>query len=179
MRLRQHSPVRPIAGSAAERIVRGERFVHVADRREEDAYRDNRIFRGLVDTSGYAHHCPLLCADAQMDNAIATAIPLMFNPHPCTFRCPPGPAGPPGPPGPQGAEGPAGPPSTAENAIRTIRLDCTGPGCRGECNQNEVLVIGYCGPRRIPVTFINERTVTCPRVAATSPLIMVCVKAGS
>jgi two-component system NtrC family sensor kinase len=50
--LRQHSPVRPIAGSAAERIVRGERFVHVADRREEDAYRDNRIFRGLVDTSG-------------------------------------------------------------------------------------------------------------------------------
>src|SRR6266550_2415765 len=91
----------------------------------------------------------------------------------------PGPAGPPGPPGPQGAEGPAGPPSTAENAIRIIRLDCTGPGCRGECNQNEVLVIGYCGPRRIPVTFINERTVTCPRVAATSPLIMVCVKAGS
>jgi two-component system NtrC family sensor kinase len=50
--LRQHSPARPIAGSAAERIVRGERFVHVADRQEEDAYRDNRIFRGLVDTSG-------------------------------------------------------------------------------------------------------------------------------
>jgi two-component system NtrC family sensor kinase len=50
--LRRHSPVRPIAGSAAERIVRGERFVHVADRREEDAYRDNRIFRELVDTSG-------------------------------------------------------------------------------------------------------------------------------
>jgi len=50
--LRQHSPVRPIAGSAAERIVRGERFVHVADRRKEDAYRDNQTFRGLVDTSG-------------------------------------------------------------------------------------------------------------------------------
>jgi hypothetical protein len=29
--LRQHSPVRPIAGSAAELIVRGERFVHVAE----------------------------------------------------------------------------------------------------------------------------------------------------
>src|SRR5215469_10545244 len=65
----------------------------------------------------------------------------------------PGPAGPPGPPGPQGAEGPAGPPGTAENAIRVVRLDCTGSACRGECNQNEVLVIGYCGPRRIPVTF--------------------------
>ena len=50
--LRQHNPVRPIAGSAAERIVRGERFVHVADRHEEDAYRDNQTFRELVDTSG-------------------------------------------------------------------------------------------------------------------------------
>jgi class 3 adenylate cyclase len=50
--LRQHSPVRPIAGSAAELIVRGERFVHVADRREEFAYRDNETFRGLVDKSG-------------------------------------------------------------------------------------------------------------------------------
>ena len=50
--LRQHSPVRPIAGSAAELIVRGERFVHVADRREEIAYRDNETFRGLVDKSG-------------------------------------------------------------------------------------------------------------------------------
>src|SRR5262249_1495463 len=88
----------------------------------------------------------------------------------------PGPAGPPGPPGPQGAEGPAGSPSAAENAIRVIRLDCTAAACRGECNQNEVLVIGYCGPRRIPVTLINERTVTCPRLATTSPLIMVCAK---
>jgi GAF domain-containing protein len=50
--LRQHNPVRPIAGSAAERIVLGERFVHVTDRHEEDAYRNNRTFRELVDTSG-------------------------------------------------------------------------------------------------------------------------------
>ena len=50
--LRQHNPVRPIAGSAAERIVRGEPFVHVADRRDEPAYRDNQTFRELVDTSG-------------------------------------------------------------------------------------------------------------------------------
>ena len=50
--LRDHNPVRPIPGSAAERIVRGERFVHVADRREEPAYRDNQKFRALVDTSG-------------------------------------------------------------------------------------------------------------------------------
>ena len=50
--LQDHNPVRPIPGSAAERIVRGERFVHVADRRQEPAYRDNLTFRGLVDTSG-------------------------------------------------------------------------------------------------------------------------------
>ncbi len=49
--LRQHNPLPPMAGSAADRIVRGERFVHVVDRREEDAYRDNQIFRALVDTS--------------------------------------------------------------------------------------------------------------------------------
>ena len=50
--LQDHNPVRPIPGSAAERIVRGERFVHVSDRRQEPAYRDNQTFRGLVDTSG-------------------------------------------------------------------------------------------------------------------------------
>ena len=50
--LRDHDPVRPIIGSAAERIVQGERFVHVADRRQEPAYRDDQTFRGLVDASG-------------------------------------------------------------------------------------------------------------------------------
>src|SRR5262249_44562015 len=50
--LRQHSTVPPIAGSAADRIVRGARFDHMADRRDEDAYRDNQTFRGLVDTGG-------------------------------------------------------------------------------------------------------------------------------
>ena len=50
--LQDHSPIRPIPGSAADRIVRGERLVHVTDLREEDAYRDNPVFRGLVETSG-------------------------------------------------------------------------------------------------------------------------------
>jgi hypothetical protein len=91
----------------------------------------------------------------------------------------PGAVGPPGEKGEPGPAGPPGPPGTAENATRVVRLDCTGAACRGECNQNEVLVIGYCGPRRTAVTFINERTVTCPRGAATSPLVMVCLKAAS
>jgi GAF domain-containing protein len=50
--LREHNPVRPIEGSAAERIVRGEPFVHVTDRRDEPVYRDDQTFRELVDTSG-------------------------------------------------------------------------------------------------------------------------------
>ena len=50
--LQDHNPVRPIPGSAAERIVQGERFVHVTDRRQEPAYRGNQTFRELVDTSG-------------------------------------------------------------------------------------------------------------------------------
>ena len=50
--LHQHSTVRPIPGSAADRIVRGARFDHMVDRREESAYRDNQTFRGLVDTGG-------------------------------------------------------------------------------------------------------------------------------
>src|SRR5215475_1928424 len=50
--LHQHSKVRPAPGSAADRIVRGARFDHMADRREESAYRDNQTFRGLVDTGG-------------------------------------------------------------------------------------------------------------------------------
>jgi hypothetical protein len=93
----------------------------------------------------------------------------------------PGPAGPAGPPGPQGAEGPPGPPGIAaspapDSAIRVTRSNCEAAACRAECNQNEVLVIAYCGPRRSPVTLINERTVTCARGAPNSPLVMVCAK---
>ena len=87
--------------------------------------------------------------------------------------------GAPGPVGPQGAQGPPGPSGVVEHAIRVIRLDCTTAACRGECNQNEIFVVGYCGARRTPVTLLNERTATCPRLASTSPLIMVCVKAES
>jgi hypothetical protein len=44
--LREHNPARPLVGSSAERIVKGEPFVHVADRRDEPAYRNNQTFRG-------------------------------------------------------------------------------------------------------------------------------------
>jgi len=96
----------------------------------------------------------------------------------------PGPAGPPGPPGlpgPQGAEGPPGPPGAAaatESAVRVMRSNCQTAACREECNQGEVLVVAYCGARRSAVILVNERTVTCPRGAATSPLVVVCAKAA-
>jgi Collagen triple helix repeat (20 copies) len=95
------------------------------------------------------------------------------EPGPVGPAGPPGPAGPAGPAGPQGAEGPPG----AADTIRVTRANCEGAACRAECNQNEVLVIAYCGPRRSPVTLVNERTVSCPRGAATSPLVMICAKA--
>ena len=50
--LRKNSPVPPIPGSAADRIARGEDIVHVVDRRGEEAYASNLVFRDLVDSSG-------------------------------------------------------------------------------------------------------------------------------
>jgi Collagen triple helix repeat (20 copies) len=92
-----------------------------------------------------------------------------------------GPAGPPGPPGPSGPPGPAGPPGpttpqTSEGPVRVIRSSCEGAPCRAECNQDEVVVSAYCGARRTPATVVNERAVSCPRGAATSPLVMICAK---
>src|SRR5262249_12587768 len=99
--------------------------------------------------------------------------------------CPPGPPGPQGaqgPPGPQGAQGPPGPSgaaaATSESALRVMRSNCQAATCRGECNEDEVLIVAYCGPRGRAVTHVNERTVTCPRGAPTSPLVVVCAKAA-
>jgi hypothetical protein len=137
------------------------------------------------------------CGGACMHvKSIAVAIALSI----CVASCGPGPKGEPGavgpagekgepgpagPPGPQGAEGPPGPPGTAaasggsESAVRVTRSNCQAAACRGECNDDEVLVTAYCGARRGAVTLVNERTVTCPRGAATSPLVVVCAKAAS
>jgi hypothetical protein len=94
-----------------------------------------------------------------------------------------GEAGPPGPPGPPGPQGPPGPPwpaasAAGESAARVVRANCQAAACRAECNGDEVLIVAYCGPRRGAVTFVNERTVTCPRGATTSPLVTVCAKAA-
>jgi GAF domain-containing protein len=49
--LREHSPLVPMRGTAAHFIQHGEDIVHRADRREEEAYSSNPVFRDLVDTS--------------------------------------------------------------------------------------------------------------------------------
>jgi PAS domain S-box-containing protein len=50
--LQEHSPIAPIPGSAADRIARGENIIHVPDRRKEEAYSSDPVFRELVETSG-------------------------------------------------------------------------------------------------------------------------------
>jgi Collagen triple helix repeat (20 copies) len=89
--------------------------------------------------------------------------------------------GPPGPPGPKGDPGPAGPPgspgaATAAAPFRVMRVTCETAACTAACNQDEVLVTAYCGAGRSAVTLVNERSVSCPRRAATSPLVAVCAK---
>jgi hypothetical protein len=64
--LRQHSPVRPIAGSAAERIVRGERawsMLPTGARKMRTA--TIKYFGGWSIQAGYARHCRLLCAETK------------------------------------------------------------------------------------------------------------------
>ena len=97
----------------------------------------------------------------------------------------PGPPGPPGPAGPQGSKGNQGPPGPAATApneqspIRVMRVVCETAACTAACGQDEVLVSAYCGPGRAAVTIANERSVSCPRRAATSPLVAVCAKVQS
>jgi len=87
----------------------------------------------------------------------------------------PGPPGPAGPPGEKGEPGPAGPAGSAsENTVRAIRINCGTTACTLACNQDEVLVAAYCGPRRSAVTLVNERSASCP--SRNGPLVAVCAK---
>jgi hypothetical protein len=84
--------------------------------------------------------------------------------------------GPPGEKGDAGPRGPAGPPG-ASGAMRIVRANCDGTGCTAQCNDDEVLLIAYCGATRIAATFPTERSATCrARTPANSPIIAACVK---
>ena len=85
--------------------------------------------------------------------------------------------GPVGPPGAKGDAGPAGPPG-ASGAMRVIRTNCDATGCTAQCNDDEVLLVAYCGATRIAATFPTERSATCrARTPANSPIIAACAKA--
>ena len=91
----------------------------------------------------------------------------------------PGPAGSPGAPGVAGAPGPAGPPG-ASSAIRIVHSSCDATGCVAQCNDDEVLLLAYCGSARNAATFPTERSATCrAHTAANNPLIAACAKAAS
>ena len=81
--------------------------------------------------------------------------------------------GPPGPPGPAGVVGPA-------SHVRMIRVTCDAASCDAECNEDEVLLIAYCGAARTAPIYPTERSATCrTRIAANNPLVLACVKSTS
>jgi hypothetical protein len=78
--------------------------------------------------------------------------------------------------GEKGDPGPAGAPG-ASGAMRIIRANCDATGCTAQCNDDEVLLVAYCGATRIAATFPTERSATCrARTPANSPLIAACAK---
>lgn len=85
-----------------------------------------------------------------------------------------GPMGDPGPPGPKGLPGDAGPPS-ATSGIRIVRSNCDETTCRVQCDENEMLLTAYCGPKRNLAIIPTERTATCRnQMPVNSPLVAVC-----
>jgi hypothetical protein len=87
---------------------------------------------------------------------------------------PPGPAGAKGDPGPRGPAGPAG----ASGAMRIVKASCDPNSCTAQCGDDEVMLIAYCGPTRLPAMFLTERSASCrARTPANNPLIAACAKA--
>src|SRR5207248_865788 len=64
---------------------------------------------------------------------------------------PPGPAGPPGPPSPVGATGEV-------SQVRIVRATCNPTTCGAQCNDDEELLIAYCGTGKNPATYPAERS---------------------
>ena len=94
----------------------------------------------------------------------------------------PGPQGPPGSSGPPGEVGPPGPqgPPGASASIRMVRANCDATACVAQCNEDEILLIAYCGTGRIAAVFPTERSATCrARTPANNPLVIACAKSTS
>src|SRR3954470_16186979 len=62
---------------------------------------------------------------------------------------PPGPEGPAGPSGPVGPTGPEGPAQAGlSSQVRIVRANCNAVSCSAQCEQDESLLIAYCGTGR-------------------------------
>src|SRR5262245_56778063 len=115
---------------------------------------------------------------------------------PAAFKGDPGPQGPPGatgeagqpgPPGAMGPPGPVGPAGPAGEAgaaakpgpapVRMARANCNATACSAQCEQDEELLIAYCGVGRNPASYPTERSATCrTRTPANNPLVIACMK---
>jgi len=81
-----------------------------------------------------------------------------------------------GPPGPQGPVGPPG----AGSPLRVVRAGCDAASCTVTCNDDEIVLIAYCGPRRESAEFPTERSASCRRHGRESdPLLATCAKVAA
>src|SRR5262249_26718680 len=87
-----------------------------------------------------------------------------------------GPKGEAGPPGPQGLAGPPG----AGTPLRVVRAGCDAASCTVACNDDEIVLIAYCGPRRESAEFPTERSASCRRHEPESdPLLAACAQGAA
>ena len=107
----------------------------------------------------------------------------------------PGPKGDPGPPGPPGATGEVGPPGPpgpagttevgtgaragSSSQVRIVRANCNATSCAAQCDDDEELLIAYCGTGRNPAIYPTARSASCrARTPANNPVIIACVKSA-
>src|SRR6266508_839539 len=88
---------------------------------------------------------------------------------------PKGDPGPPGPPGPPGSAGAAAAPGSS-GPVRMVRANCNTTACAAQCEQDEELLIAYCGTARNAAAYPTERSATCrARTPANNPLVIACI----
>src|SRR3954463_7367429 len=93
---------------------------------------------------------------------------------------PTGDQGPAGPKGPTGDPGPLGQESGQASSLRIVQSNCDQTSCTAQCGENEILLTGYCGPKRNAALIPTDRTATCrTRVPANNPLVAVCAAVPS
>jgi hypothetical protein len=110
----------------------------------------------------------------------STVILVACGKEPEVAKGDPGRAGPPGPKGEAGPPGPPGPPGASSSAVRIIRSNCDATNCATQCNDDEVLLMAYCGPTRNAATFPTERSASCRnRNAANNALVTAGIKITS